>query len=155
MLSLYAVVEYPQEYRENSTAVQHSARHKAANQVRADQSTDKKKYLRTCTRRPGCFPGARSSWHLQIACLYIIRVRVPKMLRPSRAKSVIPFHSCERALRACALYILHTPNLYPDRTKTTSNNERQRGRDPVTAAVLQACCLQSSPAPQARGLQGN
>ena len=45
--------------------------HKAASQVRADQSTYQKKYVRrTCMLRPVCFPGAWSSWHLPVACLH-------------------------------------------------------------------------------------
>ena len=55
------VVEYLQPYREHSTAQHSTAQsplHKAANQVRADQSTYRKKYVRTRIRRPRCFPGA-------------------------------------------------------------------------------------------------
>ena len=73
---------------------------KAANQVRADQSATtarkqtelarasksccavpgcafsfvvikKSICVRTCMRRPGCFPGAWSSWHLQVAWLHL------------------------------------------------------------------------------------
>ena len=44
---------------------------KAANLLRADQSTCQKKDVRTCMLRPVCFPGAWSSWHLQVACLHL------------------------------------------------------------------------------------
>ena len=60
---------------QHSTA--QSPLHKAANQVRADQSTYPKKYGRIRTysstriRRPGCFPGAWSSWHLHVAYLHL------------------------------------------------------------------------------------
>ena len=60
---------------QHSTA--QSPLHKAANQVRADQSTYPKKYGRirtyssTCIRRPGCIPGAWSSWHLHVAYLHL------------------------------------------------------------------------------------
>ena len=61
--------------REHSKA-QHSIEaqpppQKAEKQVRADQSTYQKKYERTCMLRPVCFPGASSSWHLQVACLHL------------------------------------------------------------------------------------
>ena len=60
--------------REHSKA-QHSTSqsplHKAASQVRADQSTYQKNYVRTYMLRPVCFPGAWSSWHLQVACLHL------------------------------------------------------------------------------------
>ena len=56
---------------EHSPAQQSTAQsplHKAASKfVRADQS----KYVRTCMRRPGCFSGAWSSWHLQVASLHL------------------------------------------------------------------------------------
>ena len=65
----YGVVEYLQQNREHITA--QSPLHKAANQVRADQSTYQRKCVRTCMRRPGCFRGALSSWHLQVACLHL------------------------------------------------------------------------------------
>ena len=61
----YVIVEYLQQYREHNTA--QSPQYKAANQVRADQSTCQTKYIctvrtyayrDTCIRRPGCFPGA-------------------------------------------------------------------------------------------------
>ena len=71
----YAVVEYLQQYREHSTA--QSPLHKAANQVRANQSTHQNKCVRTFMRRQGCFPGAWSSWHLQVACKSPV---APKML---------------------------------------------------------------------------
>ena len=45
--------------------------HKAANQIRADQSTYQNKCVRTCILRPVCFPGAWSSWPLQVACLHL------------------------------------------------------------------------------------
>ena len=54
---------------QHSTA--QSPLHRAANHVRVDQSTYQKKYVRTCMLRPVCFPGARSSWHLQVACLHL------------------------------------------------------------------------------------
>ena len=44
---------------------------KAANQVRADQSTHQKKYVRTCILRPVCFRGTWSSWQLQVASLQL------------------------------------------------------------------------------------
>ena len=55
--------------REHSKAQQSTAQsplHKAANQVRADQSTYQTKYVRPCMLRPVCFPGALGSWRWQV-----------------------------------------------------------------------------------------
>ena len=54
---------------QHSTA--QSPLHKAANQVRVDQSTHQKKNVRTCMLRLVCFPGAWSSWYLQVACSHL------------------------------------------------------------------------------------
>ena len=104
--------------RTASTAKQSAAQtaqsplHKAANQVRADQSTYQKKYVSTCVLRPVCFPGAWSSWH------FASRLFAPKMLDVSTyyifCLSFQSILSCERAYRAeppdtqSALYCMHT-----------------------------------------------
>ena len=81
--------------REQSKAQHGTAQsplHKAANHVRVDQSTYQKKYVRTCMLRPVCFPGARSSWHLQVACLHLKCWTIYFL-----HLSVIPIHSSFRA----------------------------------------------------------
>ena len=64
------VVEYLQQYREHSTA-KHSAITPAQSSKPSTcrSSTYQKMYIHTCIRRPG-FPGACSSWHLQVICLH-------------------------------------------------------------------------------------
>ena len=67
--SIYECCRWTASTAQPSTA--HSPLHKAANQVRADHSTYQNKYMRTCMLRPICFPGAWSSWHLQVAYLHL------------------------------------------------------------------------------------
>ena len=69
-----SMLSFEHQSREHSKAQHSTAQsplYKAANQVRADQRTYKKKYVRTCMLRPVCFSGAWSSWHLQVACLHL------------------------------------------------------------------------------------
>ena len=63
-LGIYGSTTSTAQHREITT-------HKAANRVRADQSTYLKKHVRTCMRRPGCFSGASSSWRLQVTRLHL------------------------------------------------------------------------------------
>ena len=67
----YGVVEPRAQHSTAQHSTAESPLQKAANQVRADQSTSEKKYVRTCMLRPVCFPGAWSFWHLQVACLHL------------------------------------------------------------------------------------
>ena len=62
------IYEYVVEPRAQQSTVP-SPLHKAAHQVRADQSANQNKYVRICMLRPVCFPGAWSSWHWEVACL--------------------------------------------------------------------------------------
>ena len=72
------VVEYLQQYREHSTsstAAQHNviipAQSSKPSTCRSGYvSKEVLQYVRTCMRHAGCFPGAWSSWHLQILCLH-------------------------------------------------------------------------------------
>ena len=76
---------------QHSTA-QRNHPYKAVNQVRADQSTYQKKCARACMRRPGCIPGAWSSWHSQVAYLHLKCWTIYVLLLSFR--STLP---CERA----------------------------------------------------------
>ena len=105
----YGVVEYLQQNREHITA--QSPLHKAANQVRADQSLSQKKDVRTCMRHRGCFPGAWSSWHFQVACLHvkcrtiyhIICHSAPFLLVSERRRRIVPQakHSTAQCNQPC------------------------------------------------------
>ena len=66
---LFVVVEYlQQQYREHSKAQRNHPCTKQQTKyipIRVHTSNYQKKYVRTtCMQRPGCFPGAWSSWHL-------------------------------------------------------------------------------------------
>ena len=91
---------------------------------RADQSTYPKIYVRTWMLRPGCFPGAWSSWHLQVACLHL------KMLGHLLHLSVIPINMkyYSFALRQC---IVHPFFLVSE----TSGWNRPRREAPCTAHI--------------------
>ena len=69
----FIVLEHLQQYREHSSTAQRN--HPCTKQqtkyvpIRVDIARSMK-YVRTCMRRPGRFPGAWSSWRLQVACLH-------------------------------------------------------------------------------------
>ena len=75
-----------------------SAQHKAANQVRADQSTFQINYARTCFLRPVCFPGAWGSWHLHLGIC--ILASASRQVAPKRDLSVRFTSLVEQAQRA-------------------------------------------------------
>ena len=69
--------------------------------------THQKKYVRTCMRRPGCFPGAWSSWHLHVTCfhlkcwtIYHICHSVPFFLVSERSGQNLPLREAH-----CVIYV--------------------------------------------------
>ena len=87
------------------------------NEQRADQSTSRKKYVRTYMLRPVCFPGAWSSWHLQVASLCTSNVG-PSTYYFEVHLSVIPNNSSLRASVAgeTASYAKRLVRSYDDTT---------------------------------------
>ena len=78
--SMYVYIRVWMSLNREHSKAQHSTAqsplHKAANQVRADQSTYQKKFVvRTYMLRPVCFPGRWSTLHL-----FASRLFAPKML---------------------------------------------------------------------------
>ena len=97
------IYEYVVEPRAQQSTVP-SPLHKAAHQVRADQSANQNKYVRICMLRPVCFPGAWSSWHFQVGCFHVKCWTIYCIYL--LFQSILP---CERAQRAeprSALYVI-------------------------------------------------
>ena len=75
LLSVCAYL-FVEPYREHSTAQHSTAQHSTITPAHSNKpNTCRSEYIskdvRTCMRRPGCFPGAWSSWRLQVACLHL------------------------------------------------------------------------------------
>ena len=120
------------------------------------------KDVHTCIRRPGCFPGACSSWHLQVICLhpkcwtiYCICHSVPFFLVNERSGRNRPLREApcstycaigcflNAALR-CALSTASCMDLqyWPIRCSSNRSGRRPRSKTPIyNASWGCTCCL--------------
>lgn len=97
-------------------------------------------YVRTCMRRPNCFPGACNSWHLQVACLhlfFLMTCSVPFFLVTGTRS---PLHVSYTTWYACrsTSYFLHNCAVLrrAGYTKTSLSSRRKSSTDFVTAVVF-------------------